>query len=231
MLEDASHVVFGFSAKPDCEASAQQAIVVAGIGNDAATRGENKAAMALKDAIESDALQAVVTGLAVEIENDGQREARVALDLAIKFDERTLQTLREEGAKSGLAGAAQSGESDAGAAQASGSTAEFLEKEFVGVVEVGGWKPFEKGGGLLEGGRSGKILRSECFDGNVERAGQFAQASDGDVAAAHLDFGEKAGRQLTLLGELILCETAADAGRAKPLSELPEIFGHGFVGG
>src|ERR1700751_2132621 len=95
LFDDAGHVVFRFGAQPNREAGTKQPIVVTGIGDDAAAGGENKAAMALEYAGESNAFQAAIAGLAVEIEDNRQREAGVALDLAIEFDERTLQALGE----------------------------------------------------------------------------------------------------------------------------------------
>src|SRR5215468_150076 len=202
LFDDAGHVVFGFGAEPYREAGTKQSIVVTGIGDDAAAGGENKAALALEDAVESDALEATIAGLAVEIENDGQREAGVALDLAVEFDERALQALGEQRTQSGFSGSAQAGERDAGAPQRGGRAAEFLEEQLVRVIEISRRQFFQEGGGLLKRWRSGRVFRGEHFHGDIERASEFAQASDGDVGAAELDLGQEARGQSALLGEL-----------------------------
>jgi hypothetical protein len=229
LFDDAGHVVFGFGAEPDREAGAEQAIVVAGIGDDAAAGGENEAAVAFEDAVECDALEATIASLTVEIENDGQREAGVALDLAVEFDERALQFLGEQRPQSGFSGSAQAGKRDAGAPQRGGRAAEFLEEQLVRVIEISRRQFFQEGGGLLKRGRSGRVFRGEHFHGDIERASEFAQASDRDVGAAEFDLGQKARGQSASLGELFLSEAAAGASGAEAFSELLEVFGPGFV--
>jgi len=192
LFYDAGHVVFRLRAEPDGEARAEQAIVVAGIGDDATAGGENKAAMAFEYAVESDALQAAIAGLAIEVEDDGKGEAGIAFDLAVEFDERAPETLGEQRTQRGLSGSAQTGECYARAPQSGWRAAEFLEKQFVRVIEIGRRQFFEKGGGLLEGGRDREVFRGERFHGDIEGASEFAQTSDGDVAAAEFDFGEEA---------------------------------------
>jgi hypothetical protein len=60
------------------------------------------------------------------------------------------------------------------------------------VIEIGRRQFFEKGGGLLEGGRGREVFRGERLHGDIEGASEFTQTSDGDVAAAELDLPEEA---------------------------------------
>ena len=97
------------------------------------------------------------------------------------------------------------------------------------VIEISRRQFFQEGGGLLKRGRGGRVFRGEHFHGDIERASEFAQSSDGDVGAAEFDLGQKARGQGALPGELFLSEAAADANGAEAFSELVEVFGHGVV--
>ena len=81
LLEDASHVFFRLGTKKDREAVAEQAIVSAGVGDDAASWSENEAGILGENGAQSFALHPAVAGEAVKIENNGEREAGVTFDL------------------------------------------------------------------------------------------------------------------------------------------------------
>ena len=69
--------------------------------------------LAADQALEAPALDAPISRLAVEQEDLGQADARLALDLAVELDERLAQFGGERASERGLAGAAQADERDA----------------------------------------------------------------------------------------------------------------------
>ena len=70
LRQHASHVLFCLGAKPDGEALAEEAIIRAGIGNDAATGCEHELWMFGENSFEGFALHAAEAAGTVKIEDD-----------------------------------------------------------------------------------------------------------------------------------------------------------------
>src|SRR5437764_489440 len=83
LTDDTSHVFFGLGVEPNRETFREQAIEGAGIGDDAASGGENESRVLGENKVKSLALHAAITGVAVEIENDSESESGVVFDLFV----------------------------------------------------------------------------------------------------------------------------------------------------
>jgi hypothetical protein len=142
LFENASHVLFGFGAEPNGEAGAEKAVEGAGIGNDAATGGEDESFVGVENGIESLPLHAAIACGTVEIEDDGEGQAGVVFNLFIELNEGNAKNLREQTTERGFAGTAQADQSDSGMARRGISAGKLFEKQFVGVTQLNGRKLF-----------------------------------------------------------------------------------------
>src|SRR5206468_6578716 len=98
--------------QPHGKTARKEQLVVSGLGDDAASRGDYGALVLLQYVLEATALVAPVTGLPVEQEDLRQARTRFALDLAVELDKGHGQRLGESRPEGGLARAAQSDERD-----------------------------------------------------------------------------------------------------------------------
>ena len=180
-----------------------------------------------EDGIESLTFEPAIAAEAVEIKDDGQGDAGVALNLLIEFDEGDAKNLREEASERGFAGATKSDEGDAETAGGKVRVGEFFEEKLVSIAQLAGRKFFEEGGGLIESRRGGLAIGSKTFHGNFECASDGVKTADGDIAEAQFNFGEVTSGERGGASELAKGHSAACAGSTNFIAELLEIGIHG----
>src|SRR5258705_7499996 len=95
-----------------------------------------------EDGIESLTFEPAIAAEAVEIKDDGQGDAGVALNLLIEFDEGDAKNLREEASERGFAGATKSNEGDAETAGGKGMFSVCFEKKPLVNSQIAGSKAF-----------------------------------------------------------------------------------------
>src|SRR5258707_5674394 len=121
-----------------------------------------------EDGIESLTFEPAIAAEAVEIKDDGQGDAGVALNLLIEFDEGDAKNLREEASERGFAGATKSDEGDAETAGGKVRVGEFFEEKLVSIAQLARRELFDEGGGLIESRRGGVGNGRKNFPGNFE---------------------------------------------------------------
>src|SRR5207249_10660350 len=112
LCDDAAHVLFLRSLQPDAAATLEQEFVGAGIGHQAAPRGDHRLRMFGEHPLELPALEAAEGILPVHGEHFAELRTGFFLDLAVQLDEGNLESFGELRAECRFARAAQAEQGD-----------------------------------------------------------------------------------------------------------------------